>query len=73
MTFQTDIRLALEPETADVQTDITCKLEKVKCSVSQKDLQVILGSLKANWSEGAPAPEPGTEYYILPTLFLSNC
>ena len=58
MTFQTDIRLALEPVSSDVQTDITCTLEKVKCSMSPKDLQVVLSSMKANWSEGAPANDP---------------
>lgn len=59
MTFQTDIRLALEPVCSEVQTDVSCKLEKVKCSMSQKDLQVVLGSVRANWSEGAPIADLG--------------
>ncbi|XP_053396044.1 intermembrane lipid transfer protein VPS13A-like isoform X3 [Mercenaria mercenaria] len=58
MTFQTDIRLALEPEMSDVQTDIACKLEKVNSFMSQKDCQVLFGVLRANWTEGAPLSEP---------------
>ncbi|KAL4233205.1 hypothetical protein ACF0H5_007889 [Mactra antiquata] len=54
MTFQTDIRLALEPEVSDVNVDVACKLEKVISCMSQKDCQIVFGVLKSNWSEGAP-------------------
>lgn len=60
LTFQMDLRLILEPEVADVQTDIAAKLDKVKGSMSQKDLQVIMGILRENFKEGAPQPVPGT-------------
>ena len=59
LTFQMDLRLILEPELSDVQTDITAKLDKVKGSVSQRDLQVLLAILRENLSEGAPQPDPG--------------
>ena len=32
---------------------------KVKGSVSQRDLQVLLAILRENLSEGAPQPDPG--------------
>ena len=54
-----DLRLILEPELSDVQTDITAKLDKVKGSASQRDLQVLLAILRENLSEGAPQPDPG--------------
>ena len=54
-----DLRLILEPEIADVQTDISAKLDKVNGSLSQRDLQVIMGILRQNWKEGAPQPDPG--------------
>ena len=59
ITFQVDLRLILEPELADVQTDISAKLDRVKGSVSQKDLRVIMGVLRENLTEGAPQPVPG--------------
>ncbi|XP_052807431.1 intermembrane lipid transfer protein VPS13A-like isoform X2 [Mya arenaria] len=58
MTFQTDVRIALEPEMADVQTDMTCSLGKVRCSMTCRDLQVIMATLQVNWAEGAMAIDP---------------
>jgi hypothetical protein len=68
MTFQTDIRLALEPEMSDVQMDIACKLEKINSYMSQKDCQVLFGVLRANWAEGAPLSEPGLLLMLLSVI-----
>ena len=55
MKFQMDIRLAVEPEVSDVQTDINSTLNKIKGRMTQNDLKVIIGAANSNWTEGSPS------------------
>jgi len=69
MRFQLDVRLALEPEVADVTTDITCSLEKVVAAVSCRDLQVFMATLRINWAEGA-IPAEGVYVHVYPACYM---
>ena len=69
MRFQLDVRLALEPEVADVTTDITCSLEKVVAAVSCRDLQVFMATLRINWAEGA-IPAEGVYVHVYTACYM---
>ncbi|KAK3591108.1 hypothetical protein CHS0354_035920 [Potamilus streckersoni] len=58
ISFKTDIRLTMDPQVSCVQTDISTKLDMVYGNLRKSDMQLVMGILNENWTEGAPQPEP---------------
>ncbi|KAL5009893.1 hypothetical protein ScPMuIL_012198 [Solemya velum] len=54
VTFKADICLAMAPQVSEIKYDMTGRLDLLKVSLVQKDIQILFGILAQNLTEGAP-------------------
>ncbi|KAH9508956.1 hypothetical protein Btru_048395 [Bulinus truncatus] len=66
LSFTSNIKIAMRPVVDLNKLDISGHVEKFKVYILQKDIQLILGVLRYNFTESSPPPSPGM--YESPTI-----